>query len=101
MPCNAVVYLPATIRQLDTTAMFASSATLTLTAKMLEATLAALVSHDMRRAYENGTDITPNPVRHDSYLEGRQGQHPPGPGAATRRASPQLSKKPSPPRSPA
>ena len=30
MPCNAVVYLPATIRQLDTTAMFANSATHTL-----------------------------------------------------------------------
>ena len=26
MPCNAIVYLPATIRQLDTTAMFANSA---------------------------------------------------------------------------
>ena len=54
MPCNAVVYLPATIRQLDTTAMFANSATHTLTAKMLEATLTALLNNDSISVYDYG-----------------------------------------------
>ena len=58
MPCNAVVYLPATIRQLDTTAMFANSATHTLAAKMLEATLTALLNNDNIGAYDYGTNIT-------------------------------------------
>jgi uncharacterized protein YqiB (DUF1249 family) len=58
MPCNAVVYLPATIRQLDTTAMFANSATHTLAAKMLEATLTALLNNDNIGAYDYATNIT-------------------------------------------
>ena len=41
MPCNAIVYLPATIQQLDTTAMFASPEATNLTLTMLKATLAA------------------------------------------------------------
>jgi len=41
MPCNAIVYLPATIRQLDATAMFANAETTKLTLEMLKATLPA------------------------------------------------------------
>ena len=77
MPCNAVVYLPATIRQLDTTAMFANSATHTLAAKMLEATLTALLNNDNIGAYDYGDQHHRRILlRHHSYLAGRQGHHP-------------------------
>jgi hypothetical protein len=58
MPCDAVVYLPATIRQLDTTAMFASPATTKLTLEMLKATLAATLSQSAYSVEDWGTNIT-------------------------------------------
>ena len=58
MPCNAVVYLPATIRQLDTTAMFASPETTKLTLEMLKATLAATLGQPAYRVEDWGTNIT-------------------------------------------
>ena len=98
MPCNAVVYLPATIRQFDTTAMFANSATHTLTAKMLEATLTALLNNDSISAYDYGTNLTVEffygTIR--IWQDGRV-TIVVTPMSATRRASPQPFGRPSPP----
>ena len=58
MPCNAIVYLPATIRQLDTTAMFASPETTNLTLAMLKATLAATLGQPAYSVENWGTNIT-------------------------------------------
>ena len=101
MPCNAVVYLPATIRQLDTTAMFANSATHTLAAKMLEATLTALLNNDNIGTYDYGTNITIEScygtirIWQDGRVTIRL-----YPMSTTRRASPQPFGRPSPPHSP-
>jgi hypothetical protein len=58
MPCNAIVYLPATIRQLDTTAMFASPESTNLTLAMLKATLAATLGQPAYSVENWGTNIT-------------------------------------------
>jgi hypothetical protein len=58
MPCNAVVYLPATIRQLDATAMFASPEATKLTLEMLKATLAATLGQPAYSVENWGTNIT-------------------------------------------
>jgi isopentenyl diphosphate isomerase/L-lactate dehydrogenase-like FMN-dependent dehydrogenase len=58
MPCNAVVYLPATIRQLDATAIFATAATRNLTIQMLKATLAATLGKPATSVEDWGTNIT-------------------------------------------
>ena len=58
MPCNAIVYLPATIRQLDTTAMFANPETTNLTLEMLKATLAATLGQPAYSVENWGTNIT-------------------------------------------
>ena len=58
MPCNAIVYLPATIRQLDATAMFANPETTKLTLEMLKATLAATLGQPAYSVENWGTNIT-------------------------------------------
>ena len=58
MPCNAIVYLPATIRQLDATAIFATTATRNLTVQMLKATLAATLGKPATSVEDWGTNIT-------------------------------------------
>ena len=58
MPCNAIVYLPATIRQLDATAIFATAATRNLTIQMLKATLAATLGKPATSVEDWGTNIT-------------------------------------------
>ena len=58
MPCNAIVYLPATIRQLDATAIFASPETTNLTLEMLKATLAATLGQPAYSVEDWGTNIT-------------------------------------------
>jgi hypothetical protein len=58
MPCNAVVYLPATIRQLNTTAMFASPEATNLTLTMLKATLAATLGQPAYSVENWETNIT-------------------------------------------
>ena len=58
MPCNAIVYLPATIRQLDATAMFANAETTKLTLEMLKATLAVTLSRPVLRVEDWGTNLT-------------------------------------------
>ena len=58
MPCNAIVYLPATIRQLDATAMFASPETTNLTLAMLKATVAATLGQPAYSVENWGTNIT-------------------------------------------
>jgi flavin-binding protein dodecin len=58
MPCNAIVYLPATIRQLDATAMFANPETTKLTLEMFKATLAATLGQSAYSVENWGTNIT-------------------------------------------
>jgi len=58
MPCNAIVYLPATIHQLDATAIFATTTTRNLTIQMLKATLAATLSLSGANVDDYGTNIT-------------------------------------------
>ena len=58
MPCNAVVYLPATVQQLNTTAIFTSPEATKLTLEMLKATLAATLGAPAYHVEDWGTNIT-------------------------------------------
>ena len=95
MPCNAIVYLPATVKQADTTLIFADPEIKHLFANMLNATLNVALNHRLTedytyvyddnitawlpqgvlRIWQNGTisvrlyDYTPNPEQVTAALD--------------------------------